>query len=187
MCYWIWFASCCFFFFLINYLFIFACTGSSLLCMGFLWLGEQGVLSSCSVWAPHCSGFSRWDAQTLQHERPRPRHAGSTVRITDSEAHGLREAWHMRGVPQRVALPRPGAAPASPASAGKFSTTRPPGKSCCCSVENFSICIYQRCWPVVFFFGGVFALVSRWWWLHRMTLGVFPPLQSLGRIWEGSV
>ena len=31
------------------------------------------------------------------------------------------------------------------------------------------------------------VLVSGWWWLHRMTLGVFPPLQSFLRVWEGSV
>ena len=30
-------------------------------------------------------------------------------------------------------------------------------------------------------------LVSGWWWLHRMLLGVFPPLQFFGSVWEGSV
>ena len=31
------------------------------------------------------------------------------------------------------------------------------------------------------------VLASVWWWLHRMPLGVFPPLQSSGRVWEGLV
>ena len=31
------------------------------------------------------------------------------------------------------------------------------------------------------------VLVSGWWWLHRRTFGVFPPLQSFGRVWEGLI
>ena len=31
------------------------------------------------------------------------------------------------------------------------------------------------------------VLVSGWYWLHRMSLGVFPPLQFFGRVWEGLV
>ena len=31
------------------------------------------------------------------------------------------------------------------------------------------------------------VLVSGWWWLHRMSLRTFPPLQSFGRVWEGLV
>ena len=30
-------------------------------------------------------------------------------------------------------------------------------------------------------------MVSGWWWLHKMTLGLFPPIYSLGRVWERSV
>ena len=30
---------------------------------GFPWLHKQGLLSSCSVGAPHCRGFSRFRAQ----------------------------------------------------------------------------------------------------------------------------
>ena len=29
------------------------------------------------------------------------------------------------------------------------------------------------------------VLVSGWWWPHRMSLGVFLPLQFFGRVWEG--
>ena len=31
------------------------------------------------------------------------------------------------------------------------------------------------------------VLVLGWWWLHRMSLGVFLSLQYSGRVWEGSV
>ena len=30
------------------------------------------------------------------------------------------------------------------------------------------------------------VLVSGWWWLPRMCLEVFPPIQSFGRVWENS-
>ena len=31
------------------------------------------------------------------------------------------------------------------------------------------------------------VLVSGWWWLHKVTLGLFPPIYSLERVWERSV
>ena len=40
------------------YLFIFGCVGSSLLCVGFLWLRWVGATLCCSAWASHCSGVS---------------------------------------------------------------------------------------------------------------------------------
>ena len=46
-------------------LFIFGWVGFSLLSVGFLWLCEWGLLSSCSARASHCSGFSRCRAQAL--------------------------------------------------------------------------------------------------------------------------
>ena len=61
-----------FFFFLINlfifYLFIFGCVGSSLLCVGFLWLWRVGAALRCGVRASHCGGFSLWSTGS--------RHAG---------------------------------------------------------------------------------------------------------------
>ena len=45
-------------FFKFIYLFVFGCTGSSLLCGLFSSCGERGLLSSCSVQASHYSGFS---------------------------------------------------------------------------------------------------------------------------------
>ena len=39
-----------FFFFSSHFKYLFGCTGSSLLLLGFLSCGEQGLLSSCDVW-----------------------------------------------------------------------------------------------------------------------------------------
>ena len=49
---------------ILNFYFIyhFGCSGSLLL---FSTCGEWGLLSSCSVWAPHCSGFSYRRAEAL--------------------------------------------------------------------------------------------------------------------------
>ena len=46
---------------------LFGYTGSSLLCVGFLWLQWAGATLPCSVWAFHCSSFSccrAWDLGT---------------------------------------------------------------------------------------------------------------------------
>ena len=54
--------------------------------------------------------------------------------------------------------------------------------------ENFCIYSHQRYWPVIFLFGSIFA----WFW-HQGDdsffewLGVFSPLQSFGRVWEGVI
>ena len=47
-----------FFLKLFIYLFIFGCTGSSLLCSGFLWLQRAGPTLHCGAQAPHCGGLS---------------------------------------------------------------------------------------------------------------------------------
>ena len=47
------------------YLFIPGCTGSSLLCSGFLELQQAGPLSSCGARDFHCGGFPRCGAQAL--------------------------------------------------------------------------------------------------------------------------
>ena len=39
----------------------------------------------------------------------------------------------------------------------------------------------------LFWYRLCLVLVSGWWWLHKMTLGLFPPIYSLGRVWERSV
>ena len=45
------------FFFLIIFLFIFGCPGSSVLSRIFSTYGKWGLLSSCNVLASHCGGF----------------------------------------------------------------------------------------------------------------------------------
>lgn len=42
----------------IIYLYIFGCTGSSLMCTGFLQLQQAGVTLRCSVWGSHCGSSS---------------------------------------------------------------------------------------------------------------------------------
>ena len=44
------------------YLFVFVCPGSSLLCVDFSACGQWGLLTSCGMWASHCSAFSCWGA-----------------------------------------------------------------------------------------------------------------------------
>ena len=120
-----------FFFFLINllYLFIFGCAGSSLLREGFLQLGRAGATLHCGAQASHCGGFSCCGARSLG--------AWASVVV----AHGLsscssqalerrlssRGAWAqlLHGMWDR---PGPGLEPVSPALAGVFLTTEPPGK-----------------------------------------------------------
>ena len=112
--------SCkCFFFFFSLYLFIFYffdCVGSSLLCKGFLQLRQAGVTLHRGAWASHCRGLSCWE------------HRLQTRRLSScgSRAQLLRSMWD---------LPRPGLEPASPALAGGFSTTAPPGKPCKCFLK----------------------------------------------------
>ena len=49
------------------YLFIYVCcTGSSLLCSGFLQLQRMRVTLGCGTRASHCGGFTCWRAQTLE-------------------------------------------------------------------------------------------------------------------------
>ena len=58
-------------------------------------------------------------------------------------------------------------------------------------IVGFSLLIF--CWGLLHLYSSKILacnflylvsvfLVSGWWWLHRMTLGVFPPLQSFGRV-----
>ena len=70
---------------------------------------KQGLFSSCGARAPHCSGFSCCREQALQH---RLSSCGTGALMSCS-------LWD---------LPRPGIEPKSPALAGGFFTTEPPGK-----------------------------------------------------------
>ena len=45
--------------------YLFGCTGSLLLCAGFLWLWRAGATLGCGAWASHFGGFSCYGAQAL--------------------------------------------------------------------------------------------------------------------------
>ena len=110
--------------------FIFACVGSSLLRVCFLQLQRARATLRCGAWTSPCGGFSCWGAQALG------------ARASVVVAHGLSScglhalerrlsscgAWTqlLRGMWDR---PGPGLEPVSPALAGGFLTTVPPGKS----------------------------------------------------------
>ena len=96
--------------FLKIYLFIFGCVGSSLLHAGFLQLRQAGATLRCSVWASPCGGFSCCGAWALERR----------LSSCGARAQFLRGMWD---------LPGPGLEPLSPALAGGFPTTVPPGKS----------------------------------------------------------
>ena len=97
--------------FLKFYLFIYfyGCVGSSFLHEGFLQLRQAGATLHHGVRASHYRGFS-----VAEHrlQTRRLSNCGSRAQLL----HGM---WD---------LPRPGLEPVSPALAGRFSTTVPPGK-----------------------------------------------------------
>ena len=110
--------------------------------MGFLWLQRAGTTLHCGARASHCGGFSCCGAQAL----------GAQASVV--AAHGL-SSCGMRSLERRLSscgsralecrlsscgawawllhsmwdLPGPGLEPVSPALAGGFLTTAPPGKS----------------------------------------------------------
>ena len=73
---------------------------------------KRGLLSSCSVWASHCDGFSCCRAQALEHSGFSSCGVGRSVVV----AHMLCGMWDP---------PRPWNKSMSPALAGIFLTTRP--------------------------------------------------------------
>ena len=122
-------------------LFIFGCIGSSLWHGGFLQLWQAGATLRCGAWASHCSGFSCCGARALG------------ARASVVVARGL-SSCGSRALECRLSscgmwtwlvcsmwdLPGPGLVPVSPALAGAFLTTAPPGKSRYVSFkEPFSI------------------------------------------------
>ena len=88
--------------FVLSYLFtyfIIGYTGSSLLCVGFLF-AEWRLLSNFSAWASHCKDFSCCGAQAL--------------------GRGLRELWHMALVASQQVESSQTREPMSPALGGGF-------------------------------------------------------------------
>ena len=80
------------------------------------------AFSSCGAWVPHCGGFSCCGAQAL----------GTWVSVAAAcglQSAGSAVAAHGLSFPSTWDLPGPGTEPVSPALAGRFLSTAPPGKS----------------------------------------------------------
>ena len=123
---------CCFVCLFINllfYLFIFGCVGPLFPHAGFFWLRRTVATLHCSARTSHCSGFSCCRARApgarasvvAAHRLSScgswaPEHRLSSC---GARAQLLRGMWD---------LPGPGLKPVSPALAGGFLTTAPPGK-----------------------------------------------------------
>ena len=110
-------------------LFIYGCVGSSLLSAGFLQLRRAGATLHRGAWASHCSGISCCRARALGTRASvivahRVRSCGSRALEHRLSSYGAR-AQLIRGMWD---LPGPGLELVSPASAGGFLTTVPPGK-----------------------------------------------------------
>ena len=107
-----------FFIFIYLFIFIFGCVGSSLLHLGFLQLQRVGATLRCGARASPYGGFSCCAVWALG------------MRASVVVAHELSScgAWAqlLRGMWD---LPGPGLKPMSPALAGRFLSTAPPGKS----------------------------------------------------------
>ena len=80
------------------------------------------AFSSCGKWGPLTIAASLVAEHRLQTRR---------LSTCGSRAELLRGMWD---------LPRPGLEPVSPALAGRFSTTAPPGKPLLCFLKNHSHC-----------------------------------------------
>ena len=101
------------------------CTGALPLCAGFSSGGERGLFWVAvhrlpAVVAPllQSTGFGR-RLQQVQHRRPAVAARGLSPRGPGAQS--LCGMW---------SLPTPGIEPVSPAPAGRFSSSAPPGKSC---------------------------------------------------------
>ena len=111
------------------YSFFFGCFQVFVAMWAFSICVEQGLLSSCGAWASHCGGFSCCRAPALG--------------CMDFSNHGtqallLRGMWNLPGL---------GMEPVSPALAGGFLSTGPPGKS-----RLYSFLITKRLLPTPHFF-----------------------------------
>ena len=133
-----------FFKYIYIYLFIFGCVGSSVRARAFSSCGKWGPLFIAvrgplfiAVHGPLTIAASLVAEHRLQTRR---------LSNCGSLAQPLRGMWD---------LPRPGLEPVSPALAGGFSTTAPPGKPCTCLFElRFSLGIC----PVVGLLGHMVIL-----------------------------
>ena len=126
-------SSCVFFkkFIQLIYFFIFFCIGSLLLCTGFLQLRCFSLRWLLLLWSTgsRCTGFSICGSQVLER---RLSSCGSWAQL-------LHSMWD---------LPGPGLEPVSPALAGKFLTTAPPGKPLLCLYRAFFLCAHGELYGV---------------------------------------
>ena len=111
------------------FFFFFDCVGSSLLCAGFLQLWRAGATLCCGVQTSHCSGFSCCRARALGTQ------ASVVVarRLSSCGSQALEHRLSSCGTWAQLLhsmwdIPRPGLESVSPALAGGFLITVPPGK-----------------------------------------------------------
>ena len=117
------------FFLIYVYLFIFGCVRSSLLRVGFLQLWQVGAAFHCGAPASHCGGFSCCGARALGVRAS----VGVACRLSSCGSRALERRLSSCGARAQLRrgvwdLPGPGLEPVSPALAGGFLTTAPPGK-----------------------------------------------------------
>ena len=133
----------CYYYFILFYLFILGCVGSLLLHAGFLQLGQAGATLPCAAWASHCSGFSCHGAQAVGTRASVVVACGLSSCGSQALEHRLSScgtwAQLLCGMWD---LPGPGLEPVSPALAGGFLITAPPGSPFLCYFEaNLRPCI----------------------------------------------
>ena len=121
---------------LLIYLFIFGCVGSSVRARAFSGYGKWGPLF-IAVRGPFTIAAPPVAGHRLQTRR---------LSSCGSRAQPLRGMWD---------LPRPGFEPVSPALAGRFSTTAPPGKP---HMTLFELRFSQAICPVVELLGRTVVL-----------------------------
>ena len=123
--------------------FFFCCIGSSLLRVGFLQLQRAGAVLHCGVRASHCGGFSCCGAQALGTRTSVVVARGLSscsaqalgcVGLGSCGSRALEHRLSSWGAQAQLLhsmwdLPGPGREPVSPALAGGFLATAPPGKS----------------------------------------------------------
>ena len=111
------------------FIFVFGCIGSSLLCAGFLQLRRTGATLHCGAWASHCGGFSCCGAWALCAWASVVVARGHSSCGSQALKHRMSScgAWAQL-LCSMWDLPGPGIEPMSPALAGRFLTTAPPGK-----------------------------------------------------------
>ena len=107
------------FLFLYKFIYLFLAALGHRCCAGFLQLQRVGATLRYGAQASHCGGFSCCGARALGAWASVV--AARGLSSCDARAQLLCGMWD---------LPRPGLEPVSPALAGRFLTTAPPGKPC---------------------------------------------------------